>query len=332
MASRASRKISLPFEVKRGRLSFYLFPSLPYTLRMLLFLLFSFVGVVAVFRVSIFVGEPIVIFALALIVARGMDNSVGGGGIFKTSWKRQKTRWVVGTAKDLRKIQRKMDQGKALPFNPFNARSVSGAFTMIVLIAVLAAFDFFVLPGTTLYSYAWEIVVTQGVIVLFVFFSTTATAWSPPLINTKMKLFTRERDAILKDWKELGPTVSPMLLVRGGKKDLRRQTPEDLKLYVTFAGAPEDFIGVQVQITFNMQQAYLYCVIITKKGFKPLTDFSTSKNNRDEITYKKGADSDVDYLVIRQTTTKTTGYATSDVQADGIVNLTMAITKNLLGG
>ncbi|MAT72745.1 MAG: hypothetical protein CMJ58_24970 [Planctomycetaceae bacterium] len=125
--------------------------------------------------------------------------------------------------------------------------------------------------------------------------------------------------------------IQPMFQV-AGKQDAK--TPTNARVFVRFPDGPEDFLGVQFQVAINDVQGtkypYLYAVLVAQKSFKlrqgPLEDvrrrakkitkptgllqFLGITKESGQLTIESKSEKDVDVIVIRQHTTKQTGYHT----------------------
>jgi hypothetical protein len=103
-----------------------------------------------------------------------------------------------------------------------------------------------------------------------------------------------------------------------------------------FVNAPDYFLGVQVQISINSVEGrdypYLYCVIIAKQEaniFNKKHDIIYSLQPN-WITFEETVSEGVDVLVIRQYTTKTSGYYTNAKASNAIVNTAIAAARKLV--
>jgi len=144
--------------------------------------------------------------------------------------------------------------------------------------------------------------------------------------------------------------VFPMLALAetaGGK-----QVPEDARLLVKIVGAPQEFYGMQVQVSVNTVQGkdypYLYCVLIGKAGakllrgyeeFLPATDtsflgsissFLGLGGGQAKLVCEPDSRDDVDILVVRQEALRNTGFSTGPAAAAYIVNTCLNIARGLL--
>ena len=110
--------------------------------------------------------------------------------------------------------------------------------------------------------------------------------------------------------------------------------PINARVFIRFPDGPSDFLGVQFQVALNNVQGtnypYLYAVIVAKKEFELLEQYLVTVRTRiqrkaDEqkksgllamfqyeekgkLTIESSRESDVEVIVIRQHTTKQSGY------------------------
>jgi hypothetical protein len=112
-----------------------------------------------------------------------------------------------------------------------------------------------------------------------------------------------------------GPAVEiqPRFLMAGAGSD---RVPLDARVFIRFPEGPEAFLGLQFQVAINNVQGssfpYLYAVLVAKEEFHLIRDHRdgiTAAN--DHLTVSESRENDVEVIVIRQTTTKKTGYHTN---------------------
>jgi hypothetical protein len=128
--------------------------------------------------------------------------------------------------------------------------------------------------------------------------------------------------------------VLPMLATRATKEE--RRFPTDARLMLRLIGAPAAFLGVQVQISINSVQGtdypYLYCVLLARSDaglftgwrdiVKKMPEFSKSI-----LPCEPSNEQGVDIMVIRQKTTRTSGYHTKPDQAISIVTFAVKVAR-----
>ncbi|MBN2619615.1 hypothetical protein JXB22_00890 [candidate division WOR-3 bacterium] len=145
-------------------------------------------------------------------------------------------------------------------------------------------------------------------------FSGRRHAWMPPALDIKAAIVKRliSHALVAKD-----PQVKalPYLEIGQGKDGT---IPNDTRFMVRFIDGSEDFIGLQGQISINNVKGraypYFYVVIIAKPGFELFKKIDNKDTDKLVIERKKTAE--VDVVVIRQKTTKTSGYHTDTAVQD----------------
>lgn len=317
--------ISLDFETRRGRLQFYLLPRLSIKLRYLLAMLTLLIGASLTLRVSAWIGVPIWIAGLALVIARSTSN------VKISNDSKEGPSWIMAAPKELRKIRRKLDQTRALPNNPLNGASGWGMLTLILAIVALVIFNVLVIPMELWEPNLWGIISMEVTLVLALFFSTLASAWEPDLVKKKLDTMEKVRDQVQDNWQFTRPMVAPMLLM--DYMGEAHPTPTDLKLFIRFEDAPEEFLGIQVQMTFNRgpngEVPYLYCVLLAKDRFAPMAHYSDTRADASN-TIETGSDGDINYLVVRQTASNKGGYETKPSDINRLLDLSMQIAAKML--
>ncbi len=156
------------------------------------------------------------------------------------------------------------------------------------------------------------------------------SVWIPNDLDVKIPIIKRMLNLpLLKNDPEI--RASPYLEVGETKNG---SFPNDVKIFVTFKNAPGDFIGVQGQISINNvkdnRYPYFYCVIIAKPSFGIGSRIKDTGLKNVTIEYE--ANSDAEVIIIRQTTTRTSGYHTNQNTQDYILSNSIAIAKKILSG
>ncbi|MFA5261268.1 MAG: hypothetical protein WC450_08585 [Candidatus Omnitrophota bacterium] len=128
--------------------------------------------------------------------------------------------------------------------------------------------------------------------------------------------------------------VLPMLATQQTKEGKR--VPTDARLMLRFVQTPAECLGLQVQISINNVEGrdypYLYCVLIgqSHKFFDKAGPFI--KDPSRNITLELKSAQDVVVLVIRQKTTRTSGYHTNQKAAEYVLKSAVDISRNILSG
>jgi hypothetical protein len=104
--------------------------------------------------------------------------------------------------------------------------------------------------------------------------------------------------------------VEYFMLLKGTDE---QKVPEDVKFRINIHNQLPDFLGLYGQIVINRvgdkKYPYFYVVLVAKKGYGLKTAF-TSYHPPSGIIKEFKVEDDVEVLVIRQKTTRTSGYHT----------------------
>ena len=107
--------------------------------------------------------------------------------------------------------------------------------------------------------------------------------------------------------------IQPMFEMAG---EGQTRVPVGARTFIRFPDGPEDFLGLQFQVALNDVQGtkhpYLYAVLVARKSFGLLEGNRSKKIDSQlmGLTVESNSEEEVDVIVIRQHTTKTSGYHT----------------------
>jgi hypothetical protein len=108
--------------------------------------------------------------------------------------------------------------------------------------------------------------------------------------------------------------------------------PEDVKFRVDLADRDKDFLGLYGQVVINDVQGtsypYFYVVLVAKQGFGLGTVYREYAPPRN-IVKELNTEREVEVLVIRQRTTKTSGYHTKPAAAEEILRQGLALAERV---
>lgn len=119
--------------------------------------------------------------------------------------------------------------------------------------------------------------------------------------------------AALEDRDRPATQVQPMFEMAG---EGDRRTPVQARVFIRFPDAPEEFLGLQFQVSLNNVQGtyypYLYAVVIARPSFGLLGQaLDVIAVNCPGLTVEASPSEDAQAVVIRQPTTPTSGYHTA---------------------
>jgi hypothetical protein len=305
----------LPGVEDRNIVVFKLLPSMAYNTRLLAAFLLVLLGLaVQGITLSLWLGLIPLLLANALLLVSGYDNRVDFGRFDpRAEWER------VDQAKldELIQLDRKM---RKWDLSSFDITNVLGA-VIFVLVALLLGLGVFFGRGMIRILF-----VDALVLLLPHWFTGIRRILTRPGMTIKVDTI-RE---ILKHASERlkAHQLQVMMLLAGS--DTRM--PRDVKFKVEIKDHPPRFLGLYGQVVLNEVQGksfpYFYVVLVARKdsGLRSLYDsFVTPAEITSEFKYQD----DVEVLVVRQKTTKTSGYHTKVPAALGIFREGLILAEKL---
>jgi hypothetical protein len=286
----------LPKAQDRGVVVFHLLPSLEYGTRMAVaFGLMAAGFVVQLAMMAVLPGVLLIAAGNLLLLVRGYDNRVDFATFDPTAeWERVEIERLDDLVA-LHKQMRRWDTSALDVTNPLGAV----LFVLITLTTTAAA----VFAHGPL-----QILVIDAMVLLLPHWLTGVRS-----ILVQPKLMVRVnaiRDVLDHSAAKLADHQVNLLMLLSGSTT---KIPDDLKLKIDIANRHPDFLGLYGQVVLNEVQGrsypYFYAVLVARRGFglnqakdayRPPSDVTTELNVQDKV----------EVLVIRQTTTKTSGYHT----------------------
>ena len=157
-------------------------------------------------------------------------------------------------------------------------------------------------------------------------------AWEPPLLQVKLKALNYVLD-YLETETHPDILVQPMMEVTEGGAEGGGGIPLDARMMIRFKEAPENFYGVQVQVSANEVQGthypYLYAVVLYKQDF-PADYDSVGVPRHRWLVFEPSREDEVVVLVLRQKTSKSSGYHTKEPRQCEIVDAALGLAREIL--
>ncbi len=204
--------------------------------------------------------------------------------------------------------------------------------------AVVAVFVFFVIGlsfGMPLLRAMSSISfpLAAGIIDVIILFSGLAltgrkSAWMPHALDVKIETVKRIVNSTMIK-KDPALQAIPYLEIGETKEG---KLPMDTRLLVKFKNAPSTFIGLQGQVSINTVKSrnypYFYLVLLAKPEFHLFEKFED--HSLDKLVIERKKTEGVDVIVIRQRTTKTSGYHTNEGIQDYILSNGIRLAKAII--
>jgi len=296
----------VPFTGKHGGMMRLRIFELDIKLRIIVSFFLSFLAyILQLSRVSFIVWGPVLLVSGAFLWVKKVE-------IKKDEIKSGREEWKNVTMKEFQLAYR-----KALASGKLSTGNIASRLVLLVVI-----FIFLSIPIFPLMKHEMEIfylVFDLFFLLFIVLLSGARRVWSPKDLDVKGEALLQAYD-VIKNFP--GFSMNPQLLLKIG--DGRKSLPEDAKFFLQPQNAPAWMMGIQFQVSINSVQSkkypYLYSVVILKKGNLERAKSCSSEDRKILVEFKDN--SEVDVIVIRQRTTKTSGYYTNKNAIEKLVNQT----------
>ncbi|MHB8793276.1 MAG: hypothetical protein ACYC6O_08070 [Thermoleophilia bacterium] len=313
----------------RGTVIFLIWKSLPYNTRLLLSFGLISAGLILQFAAGVFfngeslskasgisftaqfmIGAVPILFGSLLLLVRGYDNRVDNAKLDPTAtWE------IVERTKlaELTELERKIRKWDA---SALDVTSITGLILFLVVTAAL------VLLAVFLTGMARIIALDAMLLLLPQWVTGIRRILVLPNLSIRINTLTQVLDGAGNDLEE--DKVDIMMLLKG--KETR--IPDDVKFRVSLKGQKPDFMGLYGQVVINNVQGrsypYFYVVLVAKKGFGLKAAFDEFQPSP-ELTREFGVDAEVEFIVLRQATTSTSGYDVKPETAAAIFRLGLVL-------
>ncbi|MBN1426117.1 hypothetical protein JXA88_16325 [Candidatus Fermentibacteria bacterium] len=292
---------------------FYVAKDLPYSRRMLIGLLLSVAAcALQIATLNALAGLPFLIAAALFVAVRGYDSRIR----FKTF--DIDPAWKPVSIERIRELETLRKRAKEWDRDAFDASNPLGCTLLVVLTALVIAVSvgIGVLGDDVRVAL---IVALDGLVILWLFWLTGMRFMlKHPNLAIRVNIILKMHQAFAKIGKE-GEVFQPaLLLARKGEGSV----PVDARFSVAFPSSPEGLYGLQAQINLNIVQGtsypYFYCVLAATPGFG-LAAWHKKMPLQPKVICEYQANKDAEVLVLRQKTTKKSGYHTDDKACERIL-------------
>jgi hypothetical protein len=311
--------MSLPQAERREELHFHVGKSLSYATRLKVAFNLVFAGLVVQILTPpyFYVGLPIMFVGILFVLTKGYDNTMHG--------RRSGSSWRPATLDQATRIMNIDRQSKDWDLDSIDITNSQGC-------AVFGALTILIVGGTlSLYHFgheqlAYMLPANAAVLMLPFWFTGTRSIIKKDalILQTKFLLDIYRKVKTRLTESEHFEFQIRSVTVRDGSST--GQEPRDIKAGIRWSDASDDFLGLQMQVSINQVQGrkypYYYCVLVAKHGGDLLSVIDRG-SRPPGIVAENESDDDVDVLVIRQKTTKNSGYHTDLGAASRILDLAL---------
>lgn len=290
---------------KQDIIRFHLFKKLPYTARMVLYLSLVAVGFITqILMLQVYPGAILLVFAVLLTLVHGYNSKIDKTGL------RANSNWTQVNMEKLREVD---EFNLKLANWDKDGLDISNGigFLFFVLVGFGLLFASIFLRILDVAGSVRSIFIMDAIILILpIWFNGLRQVSKQDLLCMKTNL-VRKMEEFFQTIRRDGEQFKPALMLSRDKTG--KSVPTDCRFTVSADGMPADLYGVQAQINLNDVQGtfypYFYCVIAAKRGFG-LAKFAHMVPVPKSIIISHETDENAEVIVIRQYTTKTSGYHT----------------------
>lgn len=306
---------------EQGIVIFHIWKSLPYTTRLGLSIFLILIGfVIQYYSYTAFPGVLFVLAGNLLLLVKGYDNRIKLAG-YKAA-----AEWVKTDKEQLDNIVELNKKAKQWDISATDISNPLGIALFILTIFVIIILYFY---GIGTYNPGIEIVAANIAFLLFPHWFTgiKRITTTPKLIN-KISLYHR----LMKNFSEtlVNDNVSYMMWVKGEEEKL----PSDVKMKVEFDSQPKEFLGMYAQVSMNDVQGkaypYFYVVLVAKPELQILNKYFQSVSVPKKVIKESSRADGVEIIIIRQYTTKQSGYHTNSKAIKAIFETGIQTARHII--
>jgi len=322
----ALSRLGFPLPSDRDIIRFHFAKDLSYGSRILLSSLLLFLGfAIQLIYMNVWTGMPFLIAAVGLVLVKGYDSRIR----LKTfSMDPNWTEVPISKIEELEDLRLKTKRWDRDAWDISNQRGCLSLFLWVIIAFAVAAG-----LGLLVRSFAIFMIlaIDAAIIAIPQWFSGMRFILTQPNLAVRVALLLKlERK--FHGMNRKGEQFRPALMLTRGEDG--KTVPVNARFSVVFPDPPEGFYGLQAQININVVQGhsypYFYCVLAANPGF----DLQRFKNriresNRVMVEYQQ--DNRAEVVVLRQRTTKRSGYHTRDKACVEILDFALKAGRIVCG-
>jgi hypothetical protein len=308
----------LPRDQDRGIVVFWVLPSLAYRLRLIASLALIATGcTIQLVTQSLFPGFWALAIGNLLLLVKGYDNRVNAKGFDMEAQWEPVEQARLEQLEILHKKMRRWDRSALDLTNPLG---------LVVLLLVVAPIGLTIVmvPGAPR-----MLAIDAATLLIPHWITGTRSILTLPKLMVQIKATRDVLDSARPALQQ--HRVVPLMLLSGGDAKI----PEDVKFRIDLEGRHENFLGLYGQVSINDVQGtsypYFYVVLVSRKGFG-LGTVHRQYQPPHGIVAEFDLKGEVEVLIIRQRTTKNSGYHTTAGTAREIFRQGLQLAEEIGGG
>jgi hypothetical protein len=308
-----------PDSARQGEIQFVFMKSWPYRTRMTVIILIMILGITIQLVLNYWAGLIMLLAGTLLGIIKGyhVKSKMQGGET-----------WSRVTPDEFKKILQKEKQLKSWDRDAFDITNGLGCGILFLTVLIFVGLTILIARSVSI-RLAMAVWLNGAVILLPHWLTGVRTYLKKDKLIIKIKLL----QAVMKQLEsDSRIQVHPMLSVKKTRDE--KKVPDDARLMIRLIDAPDSFMGIQIQIAINTVQGthypYLYGVLLAKQEAHFFKKKHSLISPSSKIVLSESQNSGVDVLVVRQKTTKNSGYHTSEKAAMHVIECAIRMAEEFL--
>jgi len=278
-----------------------------YDVRIVVSIVLLFLGILfQIWTLTPWPGIPFLIMSAGLMLVKGYDS--------RARMKRYSpdTNWTDVDMKQIEEIEVLRKKNREWDRDALDITNSIGCLVFFAVIGLVAVLTIAVGALTGDPILAMIIPVDGAILLMPLWLTGLRFILTQPNLAVKVRLI-RKLEEQFRSIRTENETFAPALKLT---RDVRgNSVPIDARFTIRMRPSPNGYYGLQAQININLVQGtsypYFYCVLAAQPGFG-LKQYLPSVPQTDKIICEYQEDEQAEVLVIRQFTTKKSGYHTND--------------------
>jgi hypothetical protein len=296
----------LPDPQRRGEIHFHVAKTLPYETRLLVMLSLLAIGLVTQ-ALALSYGSGLIVFVGAAFLLAAVLFSLAKGYTNKPADLKGSREWRGADRESFAKIVSISAKVRSWDQSALDITCPLGGFSCVLAGGVVLGVTMDLkASGHEMLALVWWLDATVLLVPHWVTGVRTVVKNAPLTIKVQQLL------KIMAVWQATARADEKMLPEMEVLCTAEGQVPQDAKLVLQMNRLGPEFLGLQTQVVINNVQGsdfpYLYCVLVAQPKLRLHQQLQTEPSAG--LVAERKRQGDVDILIIRQNTTKTSGYHT----------------------
>ncbi|MCD4655813.1 hypothetical protein K8T06_17980 [bacterium] len=299
--------LGFPPPEKRDSVHFYFARQMAYDVRIIVSITLLALGLMfQIWTMTPWPGIPFLIMSVGLILVKGYDSRARLKKFVPDA------NWTDVDMERLKQIDSMRKENLNWDKDALDISNPRGCMIFVLILGGVIGLTFLTFALTQDPFLTAIIPIDAAIFLLPLWFTGMKFILTQPNLAVKVKLIQTLEEQFRTIKQDTEAFVPSLMLTRDESGD---SVPTDARFTIRIEPVPEGFYGLQAQININLVQGnsypYFYCVMAAKPGFG-LKRYESVIQQTEKIICEYQEDDKAEVLVIRQFTTKKSGYHTKN--------------------